>query len=467
MRKCLELNNTNSTPGVQDFDPSQIPWQHKAITEILWEHDYSLGVHESLFSGSVGSAKSMLLAHLVVRHCMENVKARCLLVRKALPDLKATIFQKILEHLDNEPNLMKDRDYYVIHNTAKIVFRNGAEIISRTCADKKYKKVRSLELSMAVFEELTEMNEEDQEFYHEVRMRVGRLPHIKTNLILSATNPDSPSHWVYKYFITSDNPMRHVYYSITEDNPFLPDWYIEQLKSTLDPKMAARMLRGEWIEIAAEVVYYSYDAERQKIDTEYKIDLNYPIHLTFDFNIGEGKPFSSCAFQFIKGEMHIFAEVVVEGMRTLDSCDEWAARGFLNHKTQYMVNGDATGRRRDTRSNKSDYDIIKKFLDNFRPDGRRFDYVIDVPRSNGSIRDRHNLVNAYCRNELGEVRLFVYKGAPTADEGLRLTQLKKGGQYIENDSAACPYQHITTAIGYGLKAATKRINKLRTTTVIQ
>ena len=85
-------------------------------------------------------------------------------------------------------------------------------------------------------------------------MRVGRLPHIKTNLSLSATNPDSPSHWVYKYFITSDNPMRHVYYSITEDNPFLPDWYIEQLKSTLDPKMAARMLRGEWIAFAADVV---------------------------------------------------------------------------------------------------------------------------------------------------------------------------------------------------------------------
>jgi len=81
----------------------------------------------------------------------------------------------------------------------------------------------------------------------------------------------------------------------------------------------------------------------------------------------------------------------------------------------------------------------------------------DLPLSNGPIRKRHNAVNAFCLNDKAKRRLFVYKDAPTADEGLRLTQLKKGGQYIEDDSKR--YQHISTAIGYGLQAAIRIANK--------
>jgi hypothetical protein len=52
------------------------------------------------------------------------------------------------------------------------------------------------------------------------------------------------------------------------------------------------------------------------------------------------------------------------------------------------------------------------------------------------------------RNAKGEVRLQVYKGCETLDKGFRLTHLKKGGQYLEDDSDF--YQHVTTAAGYGI-----------------
>ena len=90
---------------------------------------------------------------------------------------------------------------------------------------------------------------------------------------------------------------------------------------------------------------------------------------------------------------------------------------------------------------KTDYDIINKAL-------VKAGYSVDmqVPRSNPPIRSRQNKVNAQCKNDLGQVRLFIYKDAETVDEGLRLTKLKKGSTYQEDDSDR--FQHVVTALGY-------------------
>jgi hypothetical protein len=58
------------------------------------------------------------------------------------------------------------------------------------------------------------------------------------------------------------------------------------------------------------------------------------------------------------------------------------------------------------------------------------------------------LTNGQFKNANGKVNLFVDKGCKTLEKGFRLTKLKPGGQYIEDDSK--PYQHITTAAGYGI-----------------
>ena len=385
-------------------------------------------------------------------NCLRHRRARLLLGRRSLPDLKSTIFTKIIEHL--EGSLKEGIDYTYQETTANIQFRNGSEIISRSWADKRYKKLRSLEISAAVIEELSENNDEDKQAYDEIKMRIGRLPHVPEKWIISATNTESPSHWIYKYFMEDKSPSKHVYYSRTEDNPFLPKSYIDQLKRDLDPKMAKRMLYGEWIEINQEVVYYAYEKEKNFVDQSYIVKPNQPIYISWDFNIGEGKPLSVVLFQFTNGIMHIFNEVVVSGMRTDESCDELAERGLLDYPSKYKITGDASGKHRDTRSKRSDYEIIEKFFANYRTkEGRPLDFELKVPMSNPPVRKRHNLVNAYCRNSLGETRLVVYKDAPTADRGLRLTQLKKGGNYIEDDSKE--YQHISTAIGYGLAVASR------------
>lgn len=416
-----------------------MPYQYEVIRDVRTKYDYSTGAHEILLSGSVGSAKTVLMAHIIVTHCLMNPGARVLIGRRALPDLRDTLYAKIIEHIGQD--LREGIDYKANNRRVYVKFSNGSEIISRSWADTNVTKVRSLDLSMAAIEELTENDEDD--FYTEISLRVGRLPHVKEQIIINATNPDSPSHWAYKRFMLDNNSNRHVYYSLTEQNKFLPKQYIEKLKRDLDPKMAERMLYGRWIDIAGETIYYQYDSTINFKKKKYKIDKNYPIHFSFDFNIGEGKPLSVVFFQYIDDTFHFFDEVIVDGLRTESACVEAFDRGLFSHDVPYYcLHGDATGKARTTASNKHNYEIIQEFLD---VKGIRYKYQV-LP-SNPPIKTRHLICNAYMKNLEGAVRLYVWDCA-TLDEGFRLTKLKKGAQYIEDDSKR--YQHCTTAAGYGI-----------------
>lgn len=436
-----------SIPTLEEFNPKVIPFQFRVIKDIRLYFDYSVGVHEILLSGSVGSAKSILMAHLAVTHCVLYPGACALIGRLSMPSLKDTLLQMIVDHLGIEIA------YEFNQTRGKITFPNGSTIICHSWSDKKYKKVRSYALSAAFIEELTE--NDDPEFYKEIRMRLNRIPSVPEKILVCATNPDAPSHWAYEYFIENAGPTRHVYYSVTSDNPFLDVTYISQLKETLSPKEAQRMLYGEWVELLTDVIYYNYSKERNYSDQEYVIDYNYPIDIMFDFNIGEGKPMSCAVGQVIGDRFNIFDEVIVDGARTGDIMDELVARHWYQKAVHIRVYGDASGKNRDTRSIKSDYDIIKDTISNTFCGT----FEMMVPLANPPVRKRHNLVNATFYTANYTVRFMVYK-CKTVDKGLRLTKLKKGGNYIEDDSDR--WQHVTTAIGYWIcKVESSRLSVSR------
>lgn len=440
----------SSTPSLTEFDPRVIPYQFQVIKDVRKNWEYSDGrVHEFMLSGSVGSAKSILLAHLGVTHCLMYPKAKLALCRKAMPDLKETILGTVLEHMEGD--LVEGEDYEHNKQKASITFKNGSQVISRSWADKKFKKFRSVALSAAIVEELTENDESYRAFYPELRMRVGRLPHVPENWIGCATNPDSPAHWAHKYWIAARQPTRHVYYSVTRDNPFLPKEYVAQLKRDLDPKMALRMLEGQWIEISQEVVYHAYDRALHFRDREYEYDPRLPIVIAHDFNIGAGKPMSACAGQYDPAldQWHWAEDFVVEGADTEQIMEEIAGRGLFERPNRFYIRGDASGKNRDTRSKRTDYDIIESFLAKYRrKDASPLTFELQVTSANPPVRSRHNLMNGYMKNVAGDVRFFVYRKAATLDEAMRLTKLKNGGQYIEDDTPA--YQHVGTAAGYAV-----------------
>lgn len=439
------MNSATSIPTLSNFDPKVIPYQGQVIYDLRRRFADREHVQQVLLSGSVGSAKSITLAHMVVSHCLLYPGSRVGIGRLSMPALKGTIFRTILEHMGNNVS-------YELNETSAIIkFNNGSEIRSFSWQDKKYMKFRSFEFSAFAIEELTENITDDA--YFEILMRVGRLPHVPEGWVLAATNPDGPDHWAYKHFVENKDPNVHVYYSRTEQNPFLPKHYIETLRANLDAKRVQRMIYGQWVSIDQDVVYHTYDPAKNFINREYEINPGFPIYVSFDFNIGEGKPMSCVLGQYINDSAHFFDQCVVDGARTADIMEELMGRGLFDINTQFIITGDATGRSRNTRSIKSDYDIITEYISNYK---RAVRFELKVPRGNPPIRTRHNLVNTYCQNSLGQTRLYVYKKADKLNEGLRKTKLKKGGNYIEDDSFEC--QHITTACGYALVRMVKGNN---------
>ena len=466
--------STTSTPSFFEFNPKFIPWQYRLLYDIEKGYDYHSSTQYILLSGSVGSAKSIMLAFTIIRHCMKYAGARVCLGRKALPDLKDTIFTKILEMLYG--SFIDKRDYFVRHENGYIKFSNGSEVISRSWHDKKYKKFRSLELSMLVIEELTENDLKDWEFWDEAIARVGRLPHVKENIVLCASNPSDPSHPAYTFFIQDSKKTNdyyavkededgvrciHTYYSLTEQNPFLPKSYIRNLRKRYDDKMIKRMLLGQWIYISSDVIFYNYDEEIHVVD-EIKIDKHLPLRLCFDFNISKNNPMSSALMQYLPKARNksinttafrFLDEVAIEGARTLDALEEWAGKGYfdLPHNPEIIIHGDATGRRGDSRGKLSDYDIIEKYLANYvRKDKDRLEYSIEVP-SNGQnppLRERHNITNGVLKNSEGEVGLLVAKDCKMIRKGFQNTRLKDGASYVEDQSTEG--QDISTACTYGL-----------------
>ncbi len=460
--KRREGISTDSGTTLETFRPV-IPWQDECLNAILNEYDYSVGTHDVLLSGSVGSAKSILLAHLAISHCIRHSKACVGIFRISFPDLRDTIFKDIIEHLTSE-NLIDGKDYTINQTRAQITFKNGSTIVTRSFSDKRYTKVRSLRLSMAIFEEATEFQGDHEQAFKEVKNRLGRIPHIKENLCILASNPDSPSHWIYSYFIENEgiDPTRHVFYSLTFDNPFLNESYIRSILRSLDERQVMRMVFGKWLELRTDIIYYAY-GEHNFIKQNYIVDTSKPIHIAWDFNIGNGKPLSCICFQVVQDSegltFHFFHEVVIEGMRTLDSCEQLDADGiFSKYGNSFIIHGDAAGAHNDTRSKKTDYDLIMGFMQNHP---LTMQVMKKVPPANPPIRTRHNKVNSYCKNGLGEVRLFIYQTCPTANKGMRLTKLKDAGAYIEDDSPSCPYQHITTAMGYGIIATERYYENLK------
>jgi hypothetical protein len=436
----------------------------RKVLNVIYNHDYSLHTPEILQSGSVGSAKSAVSAHAAVSHCLRWPRAQGAISRMGLPDLRRTIYKEIKDHLEQDPNLIPGLHYRCYDQSCNVKFANGSEILGVTFGDREWGKVKSLTLSFIIFEELTEFPDE---FFKKgggfmlFKARLRRLAHVPENWLLANTNPGEPGSPVHKYFIEGSEEFdsRYVFYSDTESNKYLDPIYINQLKQDYSFLEAERYLRGKWISLFGKGIYHAF-SDKNVVKKRYEIDKYEPIYISFDFNIGHGKPLSSIAYQYINGIFHFFAESVIHGAYTYEGVDDFYNREIINPKhCYYIIQGDATGKARDPSSKLTNYDVIEEYL------GRRFiRYELDVPTSNPPIRERHSRVNAQSCNDANQVRAFFYeKTVPTAIQGLKLTKLKEGANFVEDDSAE--YQHISTAIGYGICATLETANQKKQGTV--
>ena len=272
-------------------------------------------------------------------------------------------------------------------------------------------------------------------------MRAGNIQALLT------TTPDDPSSWLYRFFIENYDPVLMEVINATSysNKKNLPPGYIESLQATYSPALFDRMVLAKWRTLVGQTIYYAFSRSLH-VSEQAEFSPELPLRWSHDFNIGEGKPMSSILCQTRKGpgvdgrireELHVFDEIVIETADTNDAAREFKSRDWPKKaRAGIIVYGDAQGRARDTRSKTTDYLILAR--EGFPKQ--------DVPPGNPPVRERHNLVNSLLLAANKDVRIKIHPRCKKLIKGLEVTKLKKGANYIEDDSI--PEQHVTTALGY-------------------
>ena len=215
-----------------------------------------------LLTGSAGGGKSYLAAHKVHAYCLKYPGAMALMMRKTR------------DSMINSTVLFVERAIIAGASTVthwpskhRFEYTNGSILAYGGMADDKQREqIRSIgqdgSLDIVWMEEATGFTEND---FNEVTARL-RGKAAPWRQIIPTTNPDTPSHWIYKRLIQGGEAA--VFYSGALDNTYNPVDYIDTLAS-LTGVLGLRLRDGQWIQ--AEGAVYDEFSDQVHVVDEYDI----------------------------------------------------------------------------------------------------------------------------------------------------------------------------------------------------
>lgn len=211
-----------------------------------------------LLTGSAGGGKSKLAAEKLHSYC------------KKYPGAMALALRKTRESMTNSTVLFLERDVigdddFVHHCPSKHRFEyaNGSMLAYGGMKDEDQREqIRSIGQAGGVdicwLEEANKFTEDD---FQEVLGRMRGTAATWRQIILS-TNPDAPTHWIYKRLIQGGEAT--VFYSSAADNPHNADDYSDAL-NMLTGVLRSRLQGGKWVQ-AEGVIYDEFDISKHVID---------------------------------------------------------------------------------------------------------------------------------------------------------------------------------------------------------
>lgn len=215
-----------------------------------------------LLTGSAGGGKSRVAYEKAHLYAMRYAGATVLLLRKnrqSMINSTVPYYQGVI---------LADSTIKITHVPSKYHWKypNGSIVIYGGMADPKQREqIRGIGqkggIDFCVMEEANAFLEED---FNEVRARM-RGNATSWRQIILMTNPDSPSHWIYKRLIQLKQAK--VYYSHALDNTTNPKDYIDSLQA-ISGVQGQRLREGLWVR-AEGAVLPEFDISRHVITREY------------------------------------------------------------------------------------------------------------------------------------------------------------------------------------------------------
>lgn len=209
-----------------------------------------------LLQGGSRSGKTTLIIYWCLHIALRYPKARILIARLHLSDLKRSIvFDTLMKVSDM---MSEDLGKYVFNNFNKqeyfLRFPNGSELWFGGLSDKqRTEKILGTEYCIIFLSEVSQIS------YESYEMLVTRLAkNVKglRNRFFMDCNPSSKSHWAYSLFFKNQDPLdktpkkKENYVTLLlnpEHNPHLGGNYIE-LMENLSNRQKARFKKGLWLD---------------------------------------------------------------------------------------------------------------------------------------------------------------------------------------------------------------------------
>lgn len=360
-----------------------------------------------LFAGGIGTGKTFVLAHTILKHIIEYPEADILLCANTYSQLMNTTVPALVAVLDEFGIKYKA----ALAGTRKRIEVNDVTVYLYSLDNPSV--IRGLStIGMVAIDEFCSTTKDA------FNIVMGRLRNKQGSLTARFVGSPEGHNWVYD--LVSEGKIK-VIHATTYDNPHLPKEYVQSLEELYVKGSALykQEVLGEFVNIQADAVYYAFSRTKHVKPTEYIPE--YPIYVGVDFNI---ENMSATFIQIIDGKYRVIKELKLNdaNSNTFDLAIE-IKRHFPN-AIKYII-PDSTGNARKTsaKNGKTDIQILKDA-----------GLVVRNTR-NPMIRDRWNAVN----KQLMLDNLQIDSSC---------TNLIKEMETLSNNQTEGKVAHLSVTLGY-------------------
>lgn len=403
------------------------------------------------YGGAVRGGKTFVILFILILLCKKYPGSRWHVVRKDLPDLKATTIPSFEKLAPPGVTVIKDPGNYhaPFPNGSKIFFK--AESLTQ---DPELKGFLGLETNGIFLEQAEELS---LTAWEKAKERTGSwyIDPMPPAFIFLSFNPTN--EWPKEVFHTPakegllKSPMFYMP-ALPNDNPFVTkdQWAAWQ---TMDSRTYAAMIKGDWDALINTdgLAYYTFrkDLHVRQIDF---MPENTAVHLSFDQNVRPYITMLAVQAHYLDNgtlQIRVFKEYCLEHPRnkTKALCEAFLVDYGAKVK-QAFIYGDASGSKSDTRQAMSDYDIARAALAKIVSNKS-----MRVQRSNPEVRKRVLFLCAIFEGKIPGVEIVIDEGCTnTIADLLNVKEDANGGKLkekVKQDGVTFEkYGHTSDALEY-------------------
>lgn len=308
-----------------------------------------------------------------------------------------------------------------------LYLENGSQVIFRS-ADNPERMV-GFEVADAVIDEadVLSMTKAQDVWIKMLGRARKRKPDNSPNTVGCVSTPEG-FKWMHKAYVRDARPGYELIRASTYSNPYLPDGYIDQIRSSYPPQLIEAYLEGNFVNLTSGSVYPDFD--RRLNHTSETMRPGEVLHVGMDFNV-----------QNLHATVNVIRDgrplTVAEVTKVRDT--PTVARLLRERFPQrtIIVYPDAAGSATSTKNaSESDHAIL-----------RAAQFQIEVRGVNPAVKDRINAVNAMICNAEGERKWLINTDAcPVLTECLEQQAYDNNGEPDKKSG----FDHANDAQGYFL-----------------